>query len=193
MELFLIPLVGITGLYFIKKQDEKKKTTKNFTKQEDLPNVNVPDPNYSDIGTDLTSKLININKYDNQFAYTDKYFTDPIKTTRKTKTKSDVPIYRSVTGETDDINYFQHNNMVPFFGSKSHSNNAANSKEATLDKYTGAGSQFNVKKESSSMFHPSTNNERAYGMPSTTDFVQSRQNPSSKKVLQMLSGSRDGG
>ena len=182
MELFLIPLVGITGLYFIKKQDEKKKTTENFTKQEDLPNVNVPDPNYSDIGTDLTSKLININKYDNQVAYTDKYFIDPTKTTRKTKsnTKSDVPIYKSVTGETVDINYFQHNNMVPFFGSKSHSNNAANSNEATLDKYTGAGSQFNVKKESTSMFHPSTNNEWAYGMPSTTDFVQSRQNPSSK-------------
>ena len=28
------------------------------------------------------------------------------------------------------------------------------------------------------MFHPSTNNEWAYGMPSTSDFVQSRQNPS---------------
>ena len=49
--------------------------------------------------------------------------------------------------ESVDSNYFQHNNMVPFFGSKSHSNNNSNSNEATLDNYTGAGSQYNTKKE----------------------------------------------
>ena len=180
MELFLIPLVGITGLYFIKKQDEKKKTTESFSKQNDLPNTDVPDNNYPDNimnnnNLDPTSKLMNINKYDNQFAYTDKYFTNSSKNQNEDSTK-----YTCMTGETVNIDYFKHNNMVPFFGSKSHANNASNSNEATLDKYTGAGSQHNTKKESSCLFQPSTNNEWSYGMPSTTDFIQSRQNPSSK-------------
>ena len=185
MELFLIPLVGITGLYLIKKQDEKR-NTEHFTKNESLPNTNTPDKNYSDASpyktqdTDYTSNLINVNKYDNQIAYTDKYFTNSATKTKIEQKKEQKKEYLSATGQMVDINYFQHKNMVPFFGSKSYSNNEANSNESTLDKYTGAGSQYKTKKESSPMFQPSTNNEWANGMPSTTDFVQSRQNPSSK-------------
>ena len=184
MELFLIPFVGIAGLYFIKKQDEKR-NIENFSKKEDLPNINTPDKNYSDTyqkqnTTDYTSNLINVNKYDNQFAYTDKYFTNSTDLDKKQEQKNTPTEYKSVTGKIVDINYFQHNNMVPYFGSKSHSNNKSNSNEATLDNYTGSGSQYKIKKESSPMFQPSINNEWANGMPSTTDFIQSRQNPSSK-------------
>ena len=185
MELFLIPLVGITGLYLINKQEKRKTMTETFSKQESLPNTNVPDKNYpnTDIinnNTDLTSNLMNVNKYDNQFAYTDKYFT---KKTNQSKSKSESESeskYKSISGQKVDIDYFQHNNMVPFFGSKSHSMNESNINESTLDKYTGAGSQSKIKKEVCPMFHPSTNNEWAYGMPSTSDFVQSRQNASTK-------------
>ena len=187
MEIFLIPLVGITGLYLIKQQNdkkEKKEKTEPFSKQNALPNIDIPDKNYSntDLGkdNDLTSNLINVNKYDNQFAYTDKYFTNSINNKNINQNKKSATEYKSITGESVDSSYFQHNNMVPFFGSKSHSNNNSNSNEATLDNYTGAGSQYNTKKELSPMFHPSTNNEWAYGMPSTSDFVQSRQNPSNK-------------
>ena len=65
MELFLIPLVGITGLYLINKQEKRKTMTETFSKQESLPNTNVPDKNYpnTDIinnNTDLTSNLMNV-------------------------------------------------------------------------------------------------------------------------------------
>ena len=170
-----------SGIIFYKNQDEKR-NIENFSKKEDLPNINTPDKNYTEAyqtqDTDYTSNLMNVNKYDNQFAYTDKYFTKSTNLDKKKEGKDTPTEYKSVKGKMVDINYFQHNNMVPYFGSKSHSNNDSNSNEATLLKYTGAGSQYKIKKESSPMFQPSINNQWANGMPSTTDFVRSRQNPS---------------
>ena len=171
MEIMILPLIGIAGLYMIKKQDEKKK--ESF---ENLPNTNVPDMNYpSSQVSETTSKLSTQNKYKDSSTYTDKYFNQSMIDTTSKKGE-----FMSLTGQPVDMSYFRHNNMAPFFGSKSHANNDPNATESQLDHQNGSGSQYISKKEQSPMFSPGNNNDWTHGMPSTTDFIQSRVNPSSK-------------
>jgi hypothetical protein len=176
MELIIVPLIGLFGMYVINKQD-KKKSKENF---ESLPNIDIPNKNYPDefpvvnAETDSTSQLSTQNRYDDPNVYTDKYF-------KETNTTDSSPSkYTSLTGQPVDLQYFRHNNMAPYFGSKSHSNNLPNSTESTLDNLNGSGSQFISKKEQSPMFSPGENNDWAFGMPSNTDFIQSRVNASNK-------------
>lgn len=171
MEIMILPLIGIAGLYMIKKQDEKNK--ESF---EDLPNTNVPDMNYpSNKESDRTSSLTTQNKYTDSSTYTDKYFNESL-----TKESESGGQFMSLTGQPVDMSYFRHNNMAPYFGSKSHSNNHSNATESQLDHQNGSGSQHISKKEQSPMFSAGQNNDWTHGMPSTTDFIQSRVNPSSK-------------
>ena len=172
MEIMILPLIGIAGLYMIKKQDEKKKET-----FENLPNINVPDMNYpSSKLSETTSQLTTQNKYKDSSTYTDKYFNQSMIDASSSKKGE----FMSLTGQPVDMSYFRHNNMAPFFGSKSHANNDPNATESQLDHQNGSGSQYISKKEQSPMFSPGNNNDWTHGMPSTTDFIQSRVNPSSK-------------
>ena len=93
---------------------------------------------------------------------------------------SDTTFY-SMTGKQVTGDYFSHNNMVPFFGS--HLRNIhgdVNSNESVLDNMMGSGSQIISKTEQSPLFSPHENLQWALGMPSQTDFIQSRINPSTK-------------
>ena len=170
MEIMILPLIGVAGLYMIKRQDEKKK--ESF---ENLPNTNIPDMNYpSNRESETTSLLTTQNKYKDSSTYTDKYFN------KSNIVDSSEEQYKSLSGQTVNMSYFRHNNMAPFFGSKSHSNNSPNATESQLDHQIGTGSQHISKKEQSPMFSPGQNNDWTHGMPSSTDFIQSRVNPSSK-------------
>jgi len=162
-----------------------------------LPNVDIPNRNFpeeypiQDAEADLTSKLSTTQIFDTPSVYTDKYFNPALNsqtmmTTQDSQTAAALaaggdtaPVFRSMTGQVVDYDYFRHNNMSPYFGSKVHTNNLPNATESTLDNYTGSGSQYISKTEQSPLFAPSDHQQWAYGMPSTTDFVQSRINPSS--------------
>jgi len=172
-----------------------------------LPNTNVPDKNYpkeypyngvNNAETDLTSKLSTVNLFDSPQVYTDKFFNPNVNhsvvnpgamqnssvnqgSTQTTGGSSNAPSrsFYSMTGEKVEQSYFQHNNMVPFFGSHSRTNHSdANSNESLIDSYTGSGSQIISKRESAPLFNPSENYQWAHGMPSNTDFIRSRINPS---------------
>ena len=199
-----IPLVALGGLYIISNQSNK---SENFTQRQTpkyesgLPNTNVPDKNYpkeypyNDVNnaeTDLTSKLSTVNIFDSPQVYTDKYFNPNVnhsvvnpgamQNSSINASQGSNPLSRSfysMTGEKVEQSYFQHNNMVPFFGSHSRTNHTdANSNESLIDNYTGSGSQIISKRESAPLFNPSENYQWAYGMPSNTDFIRSRINPS---------------
>jgi len=78
-----------------------------------------------------------------------------------------------------NADYFQHNNMVPFFGSSLRTNHGGSAAhESRLDAQAGSGSQYFSKSEQSPMFSPQENMQWAYGTPNSTDFIQSRVNPS---------------
>lgn len=182
----LIPGVALYGLYKMTqsqhKQNERKQGNMNFYESfgNALPNTNIPDQNYpsESLGvstdTEQTSRLSTVNKYDTPSAYTDKYFPE-----KMTPSSSATSPYYSMTGDKVSADYFEHNNMTPFFGAKRRTEILdANSKEGMMDSYSGAGSQYIRKQETSPLFSPGDNYHHAYGAPNQNDFYQSRVNPS---------------
>ena len=178
---FVIPAVALTGLYLVNNQSKSIKK-ENFDNRNKVPNSDVPNKNYPselpiiNYETDQTSEISTVNRYSGGGAYTDKYFNPNV----NNNLQSDAQYY-SLTGDKVDGSYFEHNNMVPFFGSNLRTRIVdENSSESVLDNYSGAGSQYIVKKEQSPMFAPTTNQQFAHGAPNMTDFYQSRVNPSMK-------------
>jgi len=199
----VIPLFALSSLYLINSQSKKE----NFqSKRKSLPNIDIPNRNFpSELPvvfneTDLTSELSTVNKFNSAGGvYTDKFF-DPesvaaiVLNSNVTNNQSTTPnqpgyasdtspmsqeSYYSLSGNKVGADYFQHNNMVPFFGSNTRSSQInANSNESVLDNYTGSGSQVQIKREVAPMFKPSDNEQWAYGAPNNSDFFQSRVNPS---------------
>jgi hypothetical protein len=188
MEL-VIPGVALGLLYVVTNQNKNKE---NFRSSQ-LPNVDIPNTNYpseypiTSPELDQTSQLSTNNRYDNtDGTYTDKYFNpntnDSLFTNNSiTPLSGNSTQFYSLTGDKVDSSYFQHNNMVPYFGSNLKTRIAdENSNEGLLDSYSGSGSQIITKKEQSPLFSPNENLQWAFGAPNQTDFYQSRVNPSSR-------------
>jgi hypothetical protein len=177
----VIPLFALSSLYFISNQSKNGKG-EGFNNQNKLPNTNIPNRNFPNefpivsSDTDQTSELSTNNRYDNGGGvYTDKYFNPNL--TSKTVENTNAQYY-SLTGNKVNSTYFEHNNMVPFFGSNLRNVHVgANTTEGLMDNYTGNGSQIFVKKEQSPMFAPDENMQWAHGAPNQSDFMQSRVNP----------------
>jgi hypothetical protein len=124
-----------------------------------------------------------VNPYDTPAVYSDKYFNPNLPNSLSSAyTQSTGPAnYYSLTGDKVNASYFEHNNMVPFFGSHLRTTRTdANSTESIMDNYTGSGSQIIRKKEQAPLFAPQDNYQWAHGAPNATDFYLSRQNPSMK-------------
>jgi hypothetical protein len=187
----VIPLFALSSLYIINNQSKKE----NFqSKRKALPNVDIPNRNFPQESpvvfseTDLTSELSTVNKFNNGGGvYTDKYFDAEhiaernVNAPRDDVTSSARPNFYSLNGEKVGADYFQHSNMVPFFGSNIRSSiSSANSSESVLDNYTGSGSQFISKREVAPLFKPQENEQWAHGAPNNSEFFQSRVNPSMK-------------
>jgi len=178
-----IPLLALGSLYMATQKNDEPQPMEGFSAGR-LPNVDVPNRNYPDEypivspDADQTSLLSTVNKYDGPSVYTDKYF-NPEGMGPSPEAGKPGSIYYNLTGQKVDSSYFQHNNMVPFFGSSVRSLIVdGNTNEGLLDNMTGAGSQQFSKTEQPPLFSPSENLQWAYGMPSATDFVQSRMNVS---------------
>lgn len=183
-----IPLVALTGLYISsnskkQKQNKKRENFQGYKPNENsqLPNTDIPNKNYPEehpinptsVELDQSSKLSNVNKFDGQGVYTDKYFD------HNTYTKHSGETFQNMNGETVNKDYFEHNNMTPYFGSKIRSNIAeSNAYESTLDTYTGSGTQSIQKSEQPPLFNPAENYQYANGTPNNNDFYQERVNPS---------------
>ena len=110
----VVPLFALSSLYLINNQNKKKDETEEFSNQQALPNTNVADINYSNEypnETENTSNLSVNNRYDNGGGvYTDKYFNQ-----QKTQPNNGTE-YMSLSGNKVGSEYFEHNNMVPYFG-----------------------------------------------------------------------------
>lgn len=178
-----IPGVALGLLYVASKQNNNEEPVNESFTTNTLPNTNIPDRNYPSeepvISSELdrTSSLSRVNRYDNNGAYTDKYFNS--RENKETTDGVEQPEFMSLTGEKVGSDYFQHNNMVPFFGSNLRTmKSSANTTEGIIDSYTGSGSQFITKKEQSPLFKPDENVQYAHGAPNQSDFYQSRVNPS---------------
>jgi len=181
-----IPLVALGGLYIISNQSNRE-NFESINNKNKLPNVDVPNRNYPEeypiknAEDDLTTKLSTVNKYDGT-AYTDKYFDQnyPSNIINKGIDENNAKYY-SLSGQKVDAGYFKHVNMQPFFGSHLRGSHLdANSGESIMDNYVGSGSQIISKTEQAPLFAPREGYQNPYGMPNTSDFMQSRVNPSLK-------------
>lgn len=172
-----IPLVALGSLYIVSNQSKTPKPANEGF----LPNTNVPDVNYPAVSqeTEISSKLSTMNKYSGPSVYTDKYFNPYSKGSLvKESINADNNQYKSLNGDNVDSAYFEHNNMMPFFGGKIRSKIDPNSNEAIMDNYLGTGSQTFVKSEQAPLFAPNEKMHWANGAPNMNDFYQSRVNPS---------------
>ena len=188
-----IPALALGALYLVTNQatqssvSSKEEGYQGFTANNDIPDTNYPeDRGVINAETDLTSELMTVNRYDTPQVYTDKYF-DPASIAQMNRDlgnfhgNNETPSYTSLTGDKVNAEYYQHNNMVPFFGSTLRTRIInENSNEGLLDSMQGAGSQYLSKTERAPLFSPSENLQWAHGMPSFSDFEQSRVNPSNK-------------
>lgn len=194
-----IPLIALGGMYVISNQKtEPKETFNNMGIRSNLqssnleskfnnylPNTNVAPQNYPIMNNkELVST---VQEYPNPNAATDKYFnqnTYENKERSGAQLGSNIQQIYSLTGDYMSSNEFKHNNMVPFNGGKPkgqiYNNNNA---ETILDNYIGSGSQVIKKIEQAPLFKPQDNVQWTYGMPSMSDFYQSRQNPVNKNNM----------
>jgi len=194
-----IPLIALGGMYVVSNQSNnnnnvpiKKENFNNMGIRSNLqtsapqtnlsnylPNTNVAPQNYPI--TNNKELIDNVQEYPNPNAATDKYFNQnayELKERAGGKVGYNMQQIYSLSGDYMSSEQFKHNNMVPFTGPKAqgqiYNNNNA---ETILDNYVGNGSQVIKKIEQAPLFKPQDNVQWTYGMPSTSDFIQSRQNP----------------
>lgn len=194
MEL-LVPGFALASLYYV---NNKNKKNEGF-KQQDLPNVNLRDKNYPSEQRPMflgetalddvynTSKLSATNKYNDTGTFTDKYYqANQVESASETINDSldDCynPEYKNMSGQSVGKEYFKHNNMVPFFGSKPKGQIKEQGYDSILDNYIGNGSQQINKSEQAPLFAPQENVQWAHGTPNNNEFMLSRVNPSNRRA-----------
>ena len=186
-----IPAIALGAMYILSTQKEKELTRENFdnvsgpaqgilkpgsieTGKPRVPRTNFPIQTYEKL-TD------NPKFYPAPNAATDRYYRQDVyeKQVEEGGNPSNGMLFKSLTGDMVQKKDIKFNNMVPFFGAKvTQRTTGYNGNEALLDQSTGYGSQQIRKKEQAPLFAPQDNMSFPNGMPSHTDFIQSRMNPS---------------
>lgn len=171
-----------------KKEAFTNMGTGRVNPQNYLPNTQVLNTNYPVIDNSTKG---NINHFNSGSAVTDKYYNSKVdKRVLQNDDQFGNPYYnnemnnvnddnvKSLTGQQISVSNFEHNNMVPFFGSKIRGRTTdTDTHESILDSYSGSGSQKICKEERAPLFAPQANIQNPNGMPNFTSFFQSRVNP----------------
>jgi hypothetical protein len=144
------------------------------TYQPTSPPINYPKPRSSGVDN-------NVKYYKNPNAATDRYFQQSVYENAVDDKSNPVNnlTFKSLTGNDVKKTDIKHNNMKPFFGSRVRQRTVGlNSNESHLDYAQGRGSLHVSKKAVAPLFAPQKNMQWAHGAPNTSDFIQSRMNPS---------------
>ena len=198
-----IPLIGLAGAYIMSNQKKKdgfaaasnplKEGYVNMGRPVNaMPNVSVPPDNYPVFKPNTGYDADEYSNFPDSNAATDKYYEQSAFVevanggpdfggkTQFGDTYQQRRQVMSLTGKPVDAAEFKHNNMAPFFGAKIRGRTTdANVHESVLDTMNGAGSQWVSKSEVAPLFKPQENYNYVHGTPNTSDFMQSRQMPSS--------------
>ena len=174
-----IPLIALGSMY-IMSNHKKKEAFTNMQIPNNLPNINPPVPS---VNYPINIKETSVNDFMSPAPGSDKYFgCDP--TGHQPRTCSPLASNENYnksnkSNQSNQSNQsFTHNNQVPYFGSKIRGPDINRLSDNILDSMQGKGSQFISKTEQAPLFAPHKSIQYANGAPSTTDFIQSRVNPS---------------
>ena len=170
-----IPLAALGVMYIVSNQKNKKNNLKevfsNMHKRNTLPNVNKPVKNYPIL--DRKELENNINDYSGKKNTADNYYNPGNYEALQLSNKETRNTFESLSGKEIRYGEITHNNQVPFFGSSVTQSTSGNN-ESILDKYTGSGTQKIAKQGVAPLFKPQKDMNWTHGMPSTTDYMQSR-------------------
>lgn len=179
-----IPMIVVGGMYVLSNQDKKQNTTEN--KKENFENNRLQKnrQNLMKAKDQMNNFKVNghsslkptTSYYSNPNAPVDKFFHSDV---YHNQASQDPNRYTSLTGNTVSASSLTHNNMTPFFGSKVKQTVDFKNNENRMDNMIGSGTQYIKKTEQAPLFKPQENMQWAHGTPNTSDFIQSRINPSS--------------
>ena len=183
----VIPLIGLGALYVVSNKDKNKPTTNNekFTNmgkdENNLPNTHIQNKNFPVHIQEIDKTSENYTRqYINPNQTTDKFFNYDVGL-NNIETNEINSEFHSLSGNGISKGDFKHNNMVPFFGGKITGPQVNNNIGSTiLDNYQGSGSISIKKTEQAPLFKPQDHTQWSHGVPNQSDFLQSRQLPSTK-------------
>ena len=161
---FAIPILAVGGWFLSCEQNSQPKhTTEAFSNP---TNADCGIQNYENTTPNLQVK--DSNNVSKHFTRKESEKHEPYNKTGNA--------FVSLTGETVVSNTLNHNNMVPFFGSKSRAPQFISTQESgsILDSMQGNGSEQIKKQEQAPFFKPEENMQWTHGMPNQGDFLRSR-------------------
>jgi hypothetical protein len=159
MELYVIG--ALTGLGYLLIKENKFKNT-------DPTDLKIPkneEPSALNIYNSTQSK-----KVDNSIR---KKQTKHIQKNKNIENNSDI-VNSSLAGVEMSIEEFKHNNMVPYFGGSIKQNIDPNRTQSVLSRYTGVDDLQHSKQEIAPLGDLRSDIGNVYGMPSITNFEQTR-------------------
>ena len=169
-----IPIAVLGVMYIISNKDNEKEKKEGFHNKP-LPNVrnrtiNYPVDNKKDLLNETNVQTYQGYKNANDNLYQPTGYKKALK-----ENEQNINEFTSLTGESMHANDIEHNNMVPFFGSKITQNNTSKGYESVLDLYTGSGSQQKQKEGIAPLFKPQANMSHINGAPNQSEFMMNRQ------------------
>ena len=176
-----IPIAVLGAMYIISNKNDKKENYSNI--KQTLTNTkpivkNFPKKNYDDLLNQTNVQTYSGYKNANEEYYKPTGYKKALRQQTKGlhggNQKSENLTFESLTGNRVHTSNLEHNNMVPFFGSKVTQSSDVKGYEGLLNIYTGSGNN-SVKKEGiAPMFKPEAGLTHIYGTPNTTEYMQNR-------------------
>jgi len=163
-----IPIAVLGVMYIISNKEDKEGFTTNSVTNR--PVKNYPVDNKKDLLNETNVQTYQGYRNKNDNLYQPTGYKKALELNKKK-----VGQFNSLTGNVVSSSSLEHNNMVPFFGSKVTQGTGEKGHESILDLYTGAGSQQNKKEGIAPLFKPQSNMSHIHGTPSTSEFMQQRQ------------------
>ena len=170
-----IPIAVLGVMYIISNKDNEQKQKVEGFHNRPLPNVKPPPVNYPvEPRKDLLNQT-NVQTYSGYKNKNENFYQPEGYKKALENNKQNVGNFTSLTGNVVGAEGLEHNNMVPFFGSKITQGTESRGRDGILDLYTGAGSQQNKKEGIAPLFKPSANMSHVHGAPNQTEFMMNRQ------------------
>jgi hypothetical protein len=169
-----IPIAVLGVMYIISNKDNEEKKKEGFHNRP-LPNVRPTPVNYP---VEPRKDLLNQTNVQTYAGYKNKnenfYQPEGYKKALENN-EQNVGNFTSLTGNVVGAEGLEHNNMVPFFGSKVTQGTESRGRDGILDLYTGSGSQQKRKEGIAPLFKPSANMSHVHGTPNQSEFMMERQ------------------
>jgi len=167
-----IPIAVLGAMYIISnKNSNKKENYQNINTM--LPNTkpivkNFPKKNRDDLLNQTNVQTYSGYKTSNEALYQPTGYKKALENNGKNSN------FESLTGNVVNSGSLEHNNMVPFFGSKVTQSSDIKGYIGLLDTYTGSGNNSVKKQGIAPLFKPEAGLTYVNGVPNTTEMIAER-------------------